>query len=209
MIRIEDCGEPLVDIKKACPGVLIALDPWRMEHEKTAYLRQTVATMLKRAQRSLPPGMTFLVRDAWRPHYVQEQIFKEFIERFTKQNPHWLKERVLQEVETYVAQAQGQFASGHMTGGAVDVRLWHKGRRLPMRSQRLSYQENARSQQPKLPAHLQRNRRLMFEALSTVGFSNQPNEFWHWSYGDVQWAQRTQHATAIYGVVTKLPGVML
>ena len=50
---------------------------------------------------------------------------------------------------------------------------------------------------------LQRNRRIMFDALTTAGFSNAPNEFWHWSYGDIQWAKRSKKKTAIYGVIER------
>jgi D-alanyl-D-alanine dipeptidase len=44
-------------------------------------------------------------------------------------------------------------------------------------------------------------RRLLGEALGSVGFTNYPSEFWHWSYGDQGWAYRGGRAQAIYGPV--------
>lgn len=201
MPSIRECGEPFVDLKKACPEVIIDLDKRRMKREKTAYLRETVAKMVRDAQRLLPKGMTFIIGDAWRPQYMQKQIFAEFIRRFSRKHPEWSDERVRKEVEKYVAPAKGKYASGHMTGGAVDLRLWYEGRKIPMKSARLSYQENAQSVQPKLPPYIQRHRQLLFEVLTAVGLSNHPKEYWHWSYGDMQWAKRNKKAVAMYGVI--------
>lgn len=41
----------------------------------------------------------------------------------------------------------------------------------------------------------------MFDALANAGLSNYPKEYWHWSYGDIQWAKRAGEKTAIYGVI--------
>jgi D-alanyl-D-alanine dipeptidase len=204
MVTIKECGEPLVDIKRVCPGVVIALNPGRLKQEKTAFVRQTVAEMLKTAQSYLPSGTTFIIRDAWRPQHVQKEILQEFTRRFEKQHPNWSAERIAQEVGKYAAPAEGPEVSGHLTGGAIDVRLIHKGRRLPMRSKKLSYQENAKTEQPKLPKPLQRNRQVMYDALTKAGFSNYPEEFWHWSYGDIWWAKRNHKPHALYGIITKV-----
>ena len=44
----------------------------------------------------------------------------------------------------------------------------------------------------------------MFSALKKVGLSNCSNEYWHWSYGDIQWAKRNQKKIVIYGVIKKI-----
>lgn len=112
MIRIIDCNEPLVDIKKICPDLIIQLDPWRMKKEKTYYLRKTVAKMVCQAKTNLPQGMTFVIGDAWRPQSVQKKIFKSFIRRFSKKYHSWSKERILKEVRKYVAPASGNSPPG-------------------------------------------------------------------------------------------------
>ena len=126
---------------------------------------------------------------------------KVFRERFQKQNPSWPKKDLVREVKKYVAPWQGKYASGHFTGGAVDLRLWQNGRKVAMRSNHLTYQENALSFQPKLPKYLQQNRRLMFSALKKYGFANNSLEWWHWSHGDVYWAKYKNKKRAIYGPV--------
>lgn len=205
MIEIKESGEPLVDIKKVCPGLVIDLGARRMKKEKTARLRKTVAKMLCKAKSHLPKGYTFVIGDAWRPQYVQKNIYNDFVKKFRKKYPRWSKEKIQGEVQKYVASYRiGKFSSGHMTGGAIDLRLMKNGRKVPMKSSKLSYQENAKSFQPKLPVHIQKNRQIMFNALTKAGFSNYPKEYWHWSYGDIWWARRNKKEYAIYGAVTEL-----
>jgi D-alanyl-D-alanine dipeptidase len=44
-----------------------------------------------------------------------------------------------------------------------------------------------------------KNRQIMSEVLTQVGFANYPTEFWHWSYGDRYWAYQQGKDHAIYG----------
>ncbi len=201
MINIKECHEPLVDIKKLCPNIKINLGKQRMSKEKTAYLRQSVAKMIFRAEKELPKDITFIINDAWRPQYIQKEITKNFIKRFSKKYPKWSKEKIINEVNKYVAPSSGKYSSGHMTGGAVDLRLIKNGKKLAMKSSKLTYQENAQSIQSKLPYYMQKNRNMMFNALKKAGLSNYPKEYWHWSYGDIWWAKRNKKKTAIYGVI--------
>jgi len=203
-MKLIECHEPLVDVRRACPGVVIRLNKERRS-EKTAYVRKSVALMLNRAKMLLPRGMTFVIRDAWRPAEVQEKIMQDFVIMFRRKHPTWTAARACREADKFVAAAKGPKASDHMTGGAIDVRLLKHGKLLPMRSWKLSYQENAEPYQPKLPKHLQANREIMFNALRSVGLSQCRNEFWHWSYGDTQWAQRTGEKVAKYGIISATP----
>lgn len=207
-IKIRDSNEPLVDIKKYCSGVVVRIGKERMKVEKTAYLRKTVAEMLRTAQKDLPKGMNFIINDAWRPQYIQAEIYFNFIKHFQKMHPKWTKERVVKEVEKYVADWKGIASSGHMSGGAVDIRLVDKyGHKIPMKKRGLTYQQNALSDQKLLPAHIRKNREIMFSALSNAGLSNYPKEYWHWSYGDYQWAKRNGKKTALYGTISDVKGL--
>lgn len=198
-IVVKDCGEPLVDIKKICPQVTVYLG--KDKKGAKAYLRKSVALMVKRAQSYLPKGITFVIRDAWRSSDEQKEILAGFVTRFSAMHPEWSAKRVGQEVAKYAMPTSGPEVSGHMTGGAVDLRLLKNGKRVPMRSWKLTYQENAQPHQPKLPKHLQRNRDMMYAALLKAGLTQCHNEFWHWSYGDVHWARRTGSRVARYGVI--------
>ncbi len=51
----------------------------------------------------------------------------------------------------------------------------------------------------KISAEAKTYRKVMSDALESVGFVNYPHEYWHWSYGDRYWAHQTGHAFALYG----------
>lgn len=198
-IIVCDNGEPLVDVRKYVPGVKINLGSKRRQ-EKTAYLRLSVVKMLAKAQKYLPWGMNFVIGDAWRPDYIQCDIYFGFMKRFRQKYPLWSRKRVVSEVEKFVAPWKGKNAGGHLSGGAIDLRLIDKrGRKIPMKSRYLSYQENALSEQPKLPEYIRKNRQIMFDALTKAGLSNYPKEYWHWSYGDYYWVKRLGKNRTIYG----------
>ena len=175
MIKIVDNGEPMIKISKVCQGLVYKLDG-----DREAYVRKTVAQMLKKAKSYLLDGITFVVRDEWREKKEQEKIIQTFIKKFSKEHLDWDKKRVIEEVWKFAAPAEGPEASGHLCGASLDLRLIKNGKRLPMRSEKLSYKENAKSIQPKLPKYIQKNRMIMYDALSKVGFVNVDNEFWHW-----------------------------
>lgn len=202
-IIVKESGELMVDVKKACPGLTIDLWKKRIKKEKTAYLRKTVADKLNLAKSYLPSNMTFIIGDAWRSQKIQKAILKRFERKFRSEHPEWPAERVKEEVNTYAAPAEGEIVSGHMTGGAVDLRLcWKNGKKAPIKSKKLSYQENANPKQKNLAKNILRNRKIMQRALKKAGLSNNPHEYWHWSYGDYGWAKREGKKKAIYDVIS-------
>ncbi|HPL93305.1 MAG TPA: M15 family metallopeptidase [bacterium] len=194
--------ELLVDLKKYCPGIKIHLDGKRLQREKIAYLRLEVAKRLRQAQKLLPKGWNFVLRDAWRPAYMQCRIYYNFLEKARAKYPQATEAELQKRIAKYVASWYGEKASGHLTGGALDLRLIDQnGRRVPMISRKLSYEENARPLQLKLAAHIQKNRKIMADALRAAGFYNNKNEYWHWSYGDYYWARAHGRRAALYSVV--------
>jgi len=42
------------------------------------------------------------------------------------------------------------------------------------------------------------NRKILENAMISVGFINYPTEWWHWSYGDKYWAFMTRETSAIF-----------
>jgi D-alanyl-D-alanine dipeptidase len=199
MIQIKDSHEPLVNIKKVCPSLIVKLHTG----EKKAYLRKSATKKLCQAKSYLPTGYTLIINDAWRSAKTQQKIYKRFLRHFTKKYPGWSNKKIKNEVKKFVAPFSGKRVSGHMTGGAIDLRLYKNGKRVPMWSSKLTYQENAQSIQPKLPAYMQKNRAIMFDALLQAGFANYRREFWHWSYGDLFWARKNNKKYALYGMIEK------
>ncbi|MFA6197778.1 MAG: M15 family metallopeptidase [Patescibacteria group bacterium] len=208
VITIRDNGERLVDVRKYCPNVVIRLGRRRMKQERTAYLRASVAKMLREATKYLPKGLRFVINDAWRSSYVQCGIYFDFIKKGQRRYQGLKGPALIKEIEKYVAPWSGVNASGHMSGGAIDLRIVDsRGHKIPMRSKSLDYRQNALSNQPLLPAAQRKNRAILADAMLRAGFSNYPLEYWHWSYGDIQWARRNKLKTARYGAVADVKGI--
>ncbi len=199
-ILVKDYGERLVDVEAYCPLVWVKNPP--------QYLREGVAERLKVATENLikeRPDLTFCLNSGWRSAAKQEALFWEQFYLLERRNSAWVAERVMKEANKYVAPSSGLDVSGHLTGGALHLILAFvkTGRKVPMVSSSLTFQENAKTFQSKLSRHIREKRWLMFCVLAKVGFVNVEHEFWHWSFGDRVWAEKTGQS-AIYGIIESL-----
>ena len=52
---------------------------------------------------------------------------------------------------------------------------------------------------PDISKEAEKNRKILNNALSEVGFVNYPSEWWHYSFGDRLWAKLTGSKIAIFG----------
>lgn len=193
-IPIRECGEPLVDIREACPQVL--LRPGCLP-----YLRQTVAAMLNRAQDSLPDGYRFTVSTALRTLEMQANMYWRNYNRLKEEKPHLPTSALRRITNKYFAPPDAKAPPGHTTGGAIDVGLLGPDFRqrdmiAPTRGWEAAY-----TWSDLIGPEAKQNRTLIIEALLGAGFSNCRDEWWHWSYGDNAWSVRTGCAVAIYGLI--------
>ena len=50
---------------------------------------------------------------------------------------------------------------------------------------------------------IKNNRRLLYNIMTSVGFTNLPTEFWHYDYGTRNWAYYTKNKALYRGVFTE------
>ena len=158
--------------------------------------------MLNRASANLPEGIVLMVRDAYRSSDIQRKVYSGFLKKFKKENPYWSQPRLKEETNKFVADPQGSIPGGHTTGAAVDVTLAYAkdNRRMAMKTSKLSYQEQTHIGS-KVPNHIRKNRKILYDAMKKAGFVNYPNEWWHYSFGDVFATARQGGKIAIYDAV--------
>lgn len=204
---IEECGEPLVDITEASPRVrygaayLIQGLPGALDR---CMVRQGVWERLRRVPELLPERYTLLVFDGLRPLEVQQGIYDRFKAAIMDERPQLTPAELELVLEDFVAKPVKQLArpAPHTTGGAVDLTLCLDGAPLDMGTgfDDLSNQAHTdwfEGAQGPLEAVKDR-RRLLYHVMEAAGFVNYGCEWWHYSYGDRQWARRTKGAP-IYG----------
>lgn len=192
-VRIVECNDPMVELSRECPGLRLRSRP--------QWLRRMVADMLVQAQSRLPEGIRFEIIWGYRPLVQQERLYWGVYDRLRREHPEWPKNILRRQTNRYVAPPDAKAPPGHATGGAVDLALiTDGGERLDMTSPyKWGDMEALATDAEGVSPQARANRRIMIEALCSVGFSNCAAEFWHWSYGDSAWAVRTGRDTAIFG----------
>ena len=143
------------------------------------WVRKRVASMLENAQRALPIHFEIKVVSGFRNETEQLALRKKF-------------------GNTQQVAAD----SGHTTGGAVDVILHYCGKEIDCGSGYLNFSPVTPTWSMDLSRSQQRNRFILYNAMTQAGFVNYPLEWWHFCYGDKMYAAYKFEKKAIYGKAT-------
>jgi zinc D-Ala-D-Ala dipeptidase len=183
------------------------------------YLRSRVIEKLMEANRilsQLKPGYQIAVFDAYRPVVVQQFMVIHAYQDLIKareldplQISNQQKEDLMQDVYQFWAIPSYDLASPppHSTGAAVDVTLIDEaGKEINMGSaidliSPLSHPNYFQAELTEETQQYHRDRQLLNQAMTEVGFQRHPNEWWHFSWGDQMWAWLTEAPEAFYGRV--------
>jgi len=213
-VRIEDDGEPLVSLTDAgfgleTPHPYVALgapygsfSPW--------FLRAGVKTRLLEAQAaltSLRAGWRLHLLDAWRPLEVQAFMVEHTDALLRRAEPHLDDTARRERVLTYWAppETDPRRPPPHSTGAAVDLTLAdERGVVVNMGS---PFDEPTERSHPDhfataTDAHgreAHAHRAFLAQVMFGAGFVRQPQEWWHFSYGDRAWAREHDLSVARYG----------
>jgi D-alanyl-D-alanine dipeptidase len=181
--------------------------------EPRCFLRQTAADMLQQAAKLLPEGLHFRVWDAWRPFALQEELFDKYTPRIVS---HFhLEDRTAEEQKQFINQfvarplADPALPPAHTTGGAIDLTIADdQGRDLDMgcafdaftdRTQAAWFETDAANEAENAQA-IRANRRLLYNVMLEAGFTNLPSEWWHFDYGNRNWACVTGRPALYKGI---------
>ncbi|MHA8138551.1 M15 family metallopeptidase [Lactobacillaceae bacterium Scapto_B20] len=180
------------------------------------YVRKGVYDKLVQASELLPLGYRFLLLDVWRSNRAQQSLFDILKRKLAVQHPELANEELIKRVLTTVAPPSDDVKnrpSPHNTGGAVDLTIVNEvgiplefGTKFDAASEvaRTTYFEEL-SQKQELTSeqtNYLNNRRLLFNVMISVGFTNYTDEWWHFDYGNQNWAWKAKQPNAIYGSIT-------
>jgi D-alanyl-D-alanine dipeptidase len=176
-------------------------------------LRASVGALLKDVNGRLNPvGLKLYLFDAWRPRAVQAYFHDVWMPgEVRRRRPDLSEDDVRIEVQRYWAAPTDDPArpAPHATGGAVDLTIvWDDGAPLWMGS--LFDDATALAGTDRFERdtdefsfshdEARANRRLLYWLMIEAGFSNHPDEWWHYSYGDQMWAIHMGRPAALYGL---------
>jgi len=189
-----DNGEPLVDIREVAPSIRV------LRPSVIPYVRQTVAEMCEKAAVLLPEGYHLGLVEGWRPIERQQRIYDRIWEFAKEAFPNRDHAALRRTVCRWVAPTDQKAPPGHCTGAAVDV--WPIDDNCEPLDVASPYDrfKAAPTYALGLSETAQKNRRILVEAMLTVGFSNCRDEWWHYSWGDAGWAVRMGETDCVYGL---------
>jgi D-alanyl-D-alanine dipeptidase len=185
------------------------------------YLRRSVAERLLTVNAALAPqGLELYLLDAWRPLSIQNYFHDEWFPRYLQQqDPSLSGDALWNEVGKYWSRGapDGKVNPAspppHYTGAATDLTLrriggetlW-MGTIFDDLSERANtdYFERHPPGRSFSDAEAQKNRRILYHAMSVAGFVNVWTEWWHFSWGDQRWAQVKEVPAAYYGPINPL-----
>ena len=190
---------PLVEITNDL-GIIIDLKYIKMGFINVinkAYVRKEVLDKLLIAKSYLPKGITFKIWDSYRTFALQEELYKQYkndiINTFNLETLNVLEQNRI--ISNYVSiPKKDEFNPPlHTTGGAIDLTLVKEDtlEELNMGTDFDSFSEKAKTaayEEENMDKEIRNNRRILYNAMTSAGFTNLPSEWWHYDYGDRAWA---------------------
>ena len=208
---IQDNGEQLIQIRADHPRIFIHPIYYIQKTPnslQSIYLRESAYERLMQAVSLLPKNYGFILYDGFRPLQVQQFLFNQFSAQIKKLYPTLSEQQVKQETLKYVAfpSLNREHPAPHLTGGAIDLTIGDvHGNALDLgtafdemseRSATRYYEEHA--EENKEARDL---RRMLYNSMTSVGFMNYSEEWWHYDFGNISWARRIGAEKAIYGAM--------
>ena len=191
--------------------------------EEKCFLRKEVAERLQKAAEGLPEGYKFRIWDAWRPFALQRELYevysKDVIRDFHLENVSEEERNAV--IRGFVSDPipDREVPPAHTTGGAVDLTILDAdGNELDMGTKFDAFttrtstdffenDEIISNQDPRWnEAHvkeIRENRRLLYWLMTDAGFTNLPSEWWHFDFGDRNWAYYNECPAIYRGAFTK------
>jgi D-alanyl-D-alanine dipeptidase len=204
-IQVVENYEPLMSICDLVDAE-IKMKPQRREYAKedALYARKSVCYMLKEAAKNLPEGYKFVIFDAFRPIEYQEMRFNKVLSEIMQKNPGMNYEEARKETFIYVfpPSRDPKRPPAHSTGGAIDIAIKNeRGEMLDFGCAYGDFNNPAVHTNvcETLTGEQKSNRKFLIESLVKAGFSSYPGEWWHFMYGDREWAAYEEKPNAVYG----------
>ncbi len=204
VIVAKDNGEEFIAVSSsevACKN----LDPRMVSYAgDKIYVRKSVLSMLENADRSLRSycaDWRLEVVYGYRHPTIQQESFSEIRKELTKKMSGYSEDDIMEAVHRMVAVPK---VAGHPTGGAVDVRIIsHDQEYIDVGTDIYDFSKDSYSFSPFISVVAWRNRQLLRNVMLNAGFAPFDGEWWHFSYGDREWAKYYGQAIAVYEPVSK------
>ena len=199
-VPVIDCGEPLVPLSKTTVCYTNFDKRMKLYTGNDVYVREGVTAILKRAQSALDdimPGYQLQVFYGYRHPDVQNSFFEDIRREIIGMVETAIDEEAIREMtHRFVAVPE---VAGHPTGGAVDICIINaNGELVDMGTDRHENSKDSYVFSPFISRAAWANRQKLRQSMLSAGFCPFDGEWWHFSYGDREWACYYKKKKAIY-----------
>jgi D-alanyl-D-alanine dipeptidase len=197
-VNVIDNGEAMVSLNDTDISYTI-IDGLPPSTGNQIYLRAGLIDRLIKAQRivsNLFDGGVLDVVYGYRSLDVQTKKYQEIK---TKLQPDYKNDDLNEAVHRFIAAPD---VAGHPTGGAVDVRVLDgNSNEIDMGTKAHELVKDSYVLNPFISKTAWLNRQKLRQAMTSVGFAPFDGEWWHFSYGDQEWASYYNKPNAIYNQI--------
>lgn len=218
-IPIIECNEPLVSLRNLNPLRFVIISEYYRNRIPGAveecYVREGLARLLSKAAKEMPAGWQFVIYDGWRPIKVQQSLYNSYYKMLVLKYPDKQPSELRALASKYVSLPSDDpdKPSPHNTGGAIDLGIRNEREHdLDMGSRFDDFGTRSRTDYFELEAQkgvaapedrmCLENRRILYSLMIDVGFTNYPEEWWHYDYGNQFWAKLNREQNAMYGAIS-------
>jgi D-alanyl-D-alanine dipeptidase len=201
-IPVTESHEPMANLLEVAPQVECA----PINADALAYcpggilVRKSVAEKLHMASAKVAerhPGAKLRVVYGYRHPSIQEQYYQQISTKIQRENPSLSANEVIERTHALIAVPS---VAGHPTGAAVDVTISLNGTSMDMGTPIWDLESTSLipTFAPGISEQQRANRLLLRAVLMSVGFAPFDGEWWHFSYGDREWAAYYKQPHALY-----------
>lgn len=144
------------------------------------------------------PNLKLRVVDAHRHSQFQQSAFDSVVATLRRDFPELSEETLIDRAHLLIAYPP---VAGHPTGGAVDVTLVEDGKDLDMGGKIADFSDDEliRTFSNSVTEEQRENRLLLRKIMLSHGFAPFDGEWWHFCFGDREWAAYYGEQLALYG----------
>jgi zinc D-Ala-D-Ala dipeptidase len=193
---VQENNDPMVPI---IPTANLAARQLRTEMlpytGEQVYVRSGVARRLAQAADNLAftnPRYQLEVVYGYRALEIQNRNFERAKKQFEGE---YVGDELLAATHRLIAVPE---VAGHPAGAAVDLQIIQDGRPLDFGTKIWEFVPDSYTYSPYISKEARLNRELLRTAMMSAGFAPFDGEWWHFSYGDKEWAKHYDRPAAIY-----------
>jgi len=195
-VAVEPVDEPLVALQESPLLVAHQLREEMLPVTGTEiYVRESVCRRLGMAGLWLArraPDMQLQVGYGYRALSIQQANFERQREDIRGTVPD---EELDEATHRRVAKPE---LGGHPAGAAVDIRLLRNNEPVDCGTPMWSFVRDSYTFSPFISPEARENRKILRTAMKRAGFAPFDGEWWHFSYGDREWAKYYRKPAALY-----------